>query len=136
MNCTMKRVLNVAILIALSILSVSCSKKDDTPQLDDRLVGTKWQFENTIAEALYGGTYFHVYEFISATEVERYTTHNGSVNTSDGTFPYTLEYPKITIYAKTNNGNNDTEYFTFTDSRTMVRDGTDGMGLGNKYMRQ
>ena len=132
------RLLSTLFLLPLVIFSFSCTKTgtDNEPKLDDRLVNTKWQCEDNASELLFGGTCYEVYEFISTTEVDRYTTRNGVVRSSDGTFKYTLEYPKITIYAKTSKGEDDTEYFTFTDNRTMVRDGTDGKGFYAKYMRQ
>lgn len=125
----MKKITFVAILmLCLGFIMSSCTKKDDTPKLDDRLVGTKWQCSDAAAKLLYGGNNrYQVFEFISTTEVERYSTNNGAVVDSDGVFSYTLNYPSITI---------NKAGFTFTDSRTMVRDGTDGKGYYAKYIRQ
>ncbi len=117
--------------IAVFIL-FSCSKDDDTPSLDNRLVGTKWQTRDTVYEVFFGGVAYDVYEFISTTEVEHYTTKNGSVVDSDGTFKYTLNYPSLSIVI-----DEKTIYeFEFKDSRTIVRKGRDEFMPYMKYLKQ
>lgn len=117
----------------ITLLSfLSCSKDDDTPSLDNRLVGTKWQTRDTVYEVFFGGVAYDVYEFISTTEVEQYTTKNGSVVESDGTFSYTLNYPLLTIII-----DEKTIYeFEFKDSRTIVRKGRDEFMPYMKYLKQ
>ncbi len=130
----MKKILFAAVmLLCLGSLSTSCSK---SIKLDDRLVGTKWQCEDYVHHLFYGGNCYQVYEFVSTTEVERYTTRNGNVDSSDGTFTYTLNYPHITINVKNSDGATEPTAYTFEDSRTMVRDGTNGSGYYAKYMKQ
>lgn len=132
----MKKCIHIIMLAIMSIAFVSCGEKVDEPKLDDRLVGTKWQCEDWVHALFYGGTCFQVYEFTSTTEVDRYTTRNGAVDDSDGTFTYTLNYPSITINVVDSKGVVTPTDFTFTDSRTMVRTGTDGYGNYQKYLKQ
>ena len=122
------------ILLSLSALCTSCSKTVGD-KLDDRLVGTKWQCRDIVYEAFFGGTCYQVYEFISTTEVELYTTRNGVVDDSNGTLTYTLNYPKIVIDNIDGDGNKKPTSYTFEDSRTMVRDGAEN-GAYTKYIKQ
>ncbi len=118
----------------------SCDKDRNGPdtseaKLDDRLVGTKWQCRDVVEEMFSGGSCYEVFEFVSTTEVEQYCTRNGAVISSNGTFAYTLNYPAITINLR-EQGQIKPTGFEFTDSRTMVRNGTDGKGYYSKYLRQ
>ena len=89
----MKKIIYMLLIFAISIVAISCTKD----KLDDRLVGTKWQTEDVIHKMFYGGVCYRVYEFISVTEGERYTTRNGVVSSSDGAFTYILNHPSMTI---------------------------------------
>ena len=129
----MKRLI---ILIACSIAAVSsCQKPDGNNSLDDRLVGTKWQTSDYAYKIIYGGNPYEVYEFVSTSELECYTTSGGNVVKSYGTYTYTLDYPSITINVSTSSGTTPTHY-TFKDSRTMVRDGVDEYQPYAKYIKQ
>ena len=135
-NKVMKKyIVFIACCVAV-ICSVGCQKiEDEQPKLDDRLVGTKWQTSDFAHKVIYGGNPFEVYEFISTTEVECYTTSGGNVVRSNGTYSYTLAYPHITINVISTNGTVPTHY-TFKDSRTMVRDGVDESTPYAKYIKQ
>ena len=130
----MKRLI---ILVACFIATVfSCTKpSDDTPTLDERLVGTKWETSDYAYKIIYGGNPYEVYEFVSVTELECYTTSAGKVVKSYGTYSYKLDYPHITINVVTSSGTNPTHY-TFKDSRTMVRDDVDEYQPYAKYIKQ
>ena len=124
----MKKVIYVILLIfAISIMGTSCTK--DT--LDDRLVGTVWRCTKPVIDTRDGSIMgFQYYEFVSTTEVERYLKRNDVVVSSDGTFTYTLNYPKM-IVTENKYGMVNSEEFAFTDSRTMYIYGTD-----TKFLRQ
>ena len=124
----MKKVIYVILLIfAISIMGTSCTK--DT--LDDRLVGTVWRCTKPIIDTRNGVTIgYQYYEFVSTTEAERYVKRNYIVVSSDGTFTYTLNYPKM-IVTDNKYGVVNSEEFVFTDSRTMYIYGTD-----TKFLRQ
>ena len=124
----MKKTIYILLIFIISIVSASCTKDI----LDDRLVGTKWQSEDFVYKLFYGGVCYEVYEFISATEGERYTTRNGVVASSDGTFTYVLNHPSITITL--NDG--EIEEFIFIDSRTMRKANAVREGPGVTYYRQ
>jgi len=109
---------------------LSCSK-DEESTLDQRLVGTKWQTKDVVYEMFYGGVAYDVYEFTSDTEVEEYTVKNGSIVDTDGTYTYTLIFPKLTIH----HGQNEYS-FTFKDSRTIVRDNANEYAAYMKYIKQ
>lgn len=119
------------------LFALGCDKNEEVG-LDDRLVGTKWQTRDSIYEVFYGGVCYDVYEFISTTEVENYTTKNGNVDDMNGTFKYELNYPYITIYKVKSDGNISELDFVFRDSRTMVRDGENINEYASymKYIRQ
>lgn len=132
----MKRMLIVCMTMVM-LFALGCNKNEEVG-LDDRLVGTKWQTRDSIHEAFYGGVCYDVYEFISTTEVENYTTRNGNVDDMNGTFKYELNYPYITIYEVKSDGNISELDFVFRDSRTMVRDGENINEYASyvKYIRQ
>ena len=113
-----------------------CQKmEDEQSKLDDRLVGTKWQTSDYAYKLLYGGNPYEVYEFVSTTELECYTTNGGNVVKSYGTWTYTLDYPHIVINVVSSSGTTPTNY-TFKDSRTMVRDGGNENSPYVKYIKQ
>lgn len=118
---------------AMTLLS-SCTKEED--KLDDRLVGTKWQTRDNVHEWFYGGICYQVYEFVSTIYVEKYTTRNGNVDDSDGSFNYELNYPNITIHEFDSDGKPNDQKFVFTDSRTMQREGTTGNDYYQRYLKQ
>ena len=124
----MKKVIYVILLIfAISIMGTSCTKDI----LDDRLVGTVWRCTKPVIDTRDGSIMgFQYYEFVSTTEVERYVKRNDIVISSDGTFTYTLNYPKM-IVTENKYGVVNSEEFAFTDSRTMYIYGTD-----TKFLRQ
>ena len=125
------------LLLMCAIMAlIGCEKEG--AGLDTRLVGTKWQTRDSAYELFYGGTCYEVYEFINATEVEAYTTKNGNVVNVYGTFKYELNYPNITIYRVSSDGDVSTLKFVFRDSRTMVRDGENVNEYASymKYIRQ
>lgn len=124
------------LLIILSLLSVSIISCTKTPKLDDRLVGTKWQTEDLAAELFHGGKCYQVYEFTSTTEVECYTTKNGTVISSDGVYTYKLNWPSITINVVSSGGEVTPTSYTFTDARTMVRDNAASTAFYVTYIRQ
>lgn len=135
----MKRLI-VLVFCAVSISGiVGCQKmggqEDEVNKLDDRLVGTKWQTSDYAYKLIYGGNPYDVYEFVSTTEVENYTTNGGNVVKSYGTYTYKLDYPHITINYKSSDGITPTE-FTFKDSRTMVRDGVKESQPYATYLKQ
>ena len=119
----MKRILTL-LFCAMAIFATGCQKTNQQSKLDDRLVDTKWQTSDYAYKILYGGNPYYVYEFISVTELECYTTSSGNVVKSRGTYSYTLDYPHITVNVVTSDGTTPTHY-TFKDSRTMVRDDVD-----------
>lgn len=126
----------LALLGCVAVLG-SCSKSHHSGEkLDDRLVGTKWQTEDIVRHILYGGICYEVYEFVSTSSVERYTIRNGSVYSTDGAFAYSLSWPHITIYDVDSNGESNPTDYTFTDSRTMVRDGASSSAYYAIYYRQ
>lgn len=116
----MRRLLIVCMAI-VSIFAIGCEKED--AGLDKRLVGTKWQTRDSIYEVFYGGVCYDVYEFVSVTEVENYTTKNGNIVDMNGTFKYKLNYPYLTIYKVWSDGDTSELVFVFRDSRTIVREG-------------
>lgn len=99
------------LLLVLPFVFTSCSSDDD--EKDNRLTGTKWETNDRTYQAFYGGRCYRVFEFISDSEVEEYTTQNGKVVKSHGKYNYHLDYPKLTIYYT----------YNFTDSRTFLREG-------------
>ena len=126
----MKKLVNIGIVafFMVAFALVSCSKDDDEEEnkLDDRLVGTKWSCEDPVRKAFYGGVWYQLYEFTSATKVEKYGTKNGVVDKVYGEYNYTLIYPDITINEVDSNGNPVEIKFRFVDSRTMQRLNDDG----------
>ncbi|MBR2228215.1 MAG: hypothetical protein IJ893_10155 [Bacteroidales bacterium] len=130
----MKRILSL-ILCVTAFIMTGCQKVDEQTQLDDRLVGTKWETSDYAYKVIYGGSPYEVYEFVSVAELECYTTNAGKVVKSHGTYTYTLDYPHITINVVTSSGTNPTHY-TFKDSRTMVRDDVDEYSPYAKYIKQ
>ena len=135
----MKRLI-VLVFFTVSILGiVGCQKMggedENVNKLDDRLVGTKWQTSDFAYKIIYGGNPYDVYEFVSTTEVENYTTSGGNVVKSDGTYTYKLDYPHITINHKSSDGITPNHY-TFKDSRTMVRDGVKESQPYATYIKQ
>lgn len=125
------------LLLMCAIMAlIGCEKEG--AGLDTRLVGTKWQTKASTYEIFHGGTCYDVYEFISASEVENYTTRNGDVADFDGTFKYKLNYPHITIYKIYSDGSTNELKFVFRDSRTMVREGENVNEYAEfmKYIRQ
>ena len=131
----MKRVLTFLLFVSTLIGIVGCHKSDQQSKLDDRLVGTKWQTSDYAYKIIYGGNPYYVYEFISVTELECYTTSGGNVVKSRGTYTYTLNYPHITINIVSSDGTTPTHY-TFKDSRTMVRDDVDEYTPYAKLLKQ
>ena len=119
----------------MAIFATGCQKTDPQYKLDDRLVGTKWETSDYAYKIIYGGNPYEVYEFVSVTELECYTTNAGKVVKSYGTYTYTLDYPHITINVVTSSGTNPTHY-TFKDSRKMVRDDVDEYSPYAKYIKQ
>ena len=115
------------ILISLLVVSamVGCSKDED--QLDNRLVGTKWQAADPYYGLIYGGTCYHVIEFVSESEVDYYYTRNGSVDRFLGTYNYVLTYPKVEI-----NGGK----YTLTNSRTLSSDGASSSDIYAIHFKQ
>lgn len=75
-----------------------------------------------------------MYEFISSNEVESYTTKNGIVVDTDGTFKYELNYPNITIHYMDSDGDVMPLNFVFRDTRTMVRVG-ENINENSSYMK-
>lgn len=122
------------LICALALIALAGCETE--PKADDRLVGTKWQTEDDLYEIFFGGVAYDVYEFVSVSQVEHYTTQNGNVVDMDGTFEYELNYPKIVIHATNSDGEAVDYNFTFTDSRTMVRDGVDSSNFYSTYLRQ
>ena len=131
----MKKLFILTAIVITTLFTASCHKGDTTPELDDRLVGTKWQTSDHTYKLFYGGNPYEVFEFISTTELECYITNNGKVVKSNGIYTYSLEYPHITINIGSSSGTTPTKY-TFKDSRTMVRDGWDEYTPYAKYIRQ
>ena len=135
----MKRLLSILVCAFAIFGAMGCQKidnpEDEQTQLDDRLVGTKWQTSDYAYKLIYGGNPYEVYEFISTTEVESYTTSGGNVVKSYGTFSYTLEYPHITINV-VSSGKTTPTHYTFKDSRTMVRDDVGENSPYAKYLKQ
>ena len=128
---------SMLLMVATSLMFASCGKENiEEDILDERLVGTKWQTKDIVYEAFFGGTCFDVYEFISTTEVENYTTRNGNIDDVSGTYTYTLEYPKITIHKVNSDGEKSDLNFVFQDSRTMVREGVNEYNIYAKYIKQ
>lgn len=127
----------VFIVSCVTLVSVAgCQKiEDEHPKLDDRLVGTKWQTSDYAYKILYGGNPYEVYEFISTTELECYTTNGDNVVKSYGTWTYMLDYPHIVINVVSSSGTTPTPY-TFKDSRTMVRDGGNENSPYVTYLKQ
>ena len=128
------------VLCAVSLIGAAgCQKneikEEEQVKLDDRLVGTKWQTSDYAYKLIYGGNPYEVYEFISTTEVEDYTTSGGNVVKSYGTYTYQLDYPHITINVLSSGSINPTHY-TFKDSRTMVRDDVSESNPYAKYLKQ
>ncbi|MBP5365231.1 MAG: hypothetical protein J6Y82_04845 [Bacteroidales bacterium] len=119
----MKKLFNIGMIAFLmAITLVSCSKDDDDDdvvKLDDRLVGTKWQCDDPVRKAFFGGICYQIYEFTSTTKVEKYNTRNGSVDKVAGEFDYILNYPDITINETDSDGNANPKKYKFVDSRTM-----------------
>lgn len=123
----MKKTIYILLIFTIGIMGTSCTK--DT--LDDRLVGTVWRCTKPVIDTRDGSIMgFQYYEFVSTTEVERYVKRNDIVISSDGTFTYTLNYPKM-IVTENKYGVVNSEEFVFTDSRTMYIYGTD-----TKFLRQ
>lgn len=110
-------------------------EEENVNKLDDRLVGTKWQTSDFAYKIIYGGNPYDVYEFVSTTEVENYTTNQGNVVKSYGTYTYVLDYPHITINHKSSDEITPNHY-TFKDSRTMVRDGVKESQPYATYIKQ
>lgn len=129
----------LALSFAFALVSFcSCSKEGTDPKdkLDDRLVGTKWQTSAYAHKIIWGGDPYDVYDFISTTEVEHYMTEKGSVKKSYGTYTYTLDYPKITINVKDDDGTVKATHYTFKDTRTMVRDDLEESKPYAKFIKQ
>lgn len=135
----MKKVLAIVLCAVSLIGAIGCQKneikEEEQVKLDDRLVGTKWQTSDYAYKLIYGGNPFEVYEFISTTEVEDYTTNGGNVVKSYGTYTYQLDYPHITINVVSSSATTPTHY-TFKDSRTMVRDDVSESTPYAKYLKQ
>lgn len=132
----MKRIL--LLLAACLCLCVSC-KKEEAEKLDDRLVGTKWQCEDTVRRLIFGGTCYDVYEFISTTQVDHYTTRNGAVYSFHGTYLYELKYPNLIIHSFDSKMNLKIENFIIKNSREFIRildDGSESDTFYGKYARQ
>jgi len=85
------------------------------------LVGTCWYTQDINYEQEYGGVCDEVYDFISSTQVECYTTQDGVVVANYGVYTYKLNYPYIKI--TTNKG--IVRHYTFVDTRTMILDDVD-----------
>jgi hypothetical protein len=134
-NKEMKKIMFAVMAIA-TLAFAGCEKDgndagEQQQQLDGRLVNTKWQTRDTVYEIIFGGTAYQVFEFISETEVEKYTTKNGNVVQSSGTYEYELDYPMLIIPEES-----DIYYtFEFTDSRTFVRVGSNGYAY-KTYIKQ
>jgi len=128
----MKKIL--VLVLALASVCFSCSKDDDdvTPKLDERLINTKWETYDFAYSIIYGGTAYEVYDFTSTTEVEQYTSKNGKIVDTDGTYSYILEYPTLTITKE----DNKKEVFIFKDTRTFIRDGAEENAPYAKYIKQ
>lgn len=109
----MKKVIS---LVLFACLFVGCSIDND-----DRLVGTCWYTQDINYEQENGGVCDEVYDFISSSEVECYTTQNGKVVANYGVYTYKLTYPYIRIV--TNKGIE--RNYTFVDTRTMILDDVD-----------
>ena len=132
----MKRFISLLLCAVALIGAAGCQKAgDDQPKLDDRLVGTKWQTSDFAYKLLFGGNPYEVYEFVSTTELECYTTSGGNVVKSYGTYTYTLDYPHIVINV-VSSGETKPTHYTFKDSRTMVRDDVDEYNPYAKYIKQ
>ena len=132
----MKRFITLLLCAVALIGAAGCQKVgDDQPKLDDRLVGTKWQTSDFAYKLLFGGNPYEVFEFVSTTELECYTTNGGNVVQSHGTWTYSLDYPHI-IINEVSSGEITENHFTFKDSRTMVRDGVDEYNPYAKYIKQ
>lgn len=127
----MKRALfSIFMLLAL----LGCEKETANIN-DDRLVGTKWQAEDYMYAALFGGECFNVLEFISTSEVEHYITRNGTIDYFKGTHSYTLDYPKIIIhYNNEDEGVIEDYEFVFENSRVMTE--VSQSFLLSEYIRQ
>lgn len=118
-------------ILLLPFIFLGCEKNEEN-ELDSRLVGTKWQTYDHTYEIIYGGKPYEVYEFISTTEVEKYTTNNNIIVDFDGNYKYTLDYPNLSIII-----NDSTKYdYVFISSREFIRKGTDGSGMYQKYIKQ
>ena len=130
----MKKLLVLLLIVAAAI---SCSKSEEKKEsLDDRLVGTKWQTRDIACEVIYGGTCYEVFEFINTYQVEDYTIRGGSVISTSGTYVYELDYPHITISQKNADGGYVPVKYTFTDTRTMLKDGVSPSTYYAKWIRQ
>ena len=128
----MKKILLFVSLTCFTFAGCSKGDGEKEPQLDDRLINTKWQTRASAYEIVYGGTAYDVYEFVSTTEVENYTTKNGNVVDSNGSFAYELNYPSLVIHKDA-----ETSYeYEFMDSRTIVRVGANENMPYMKYIKQ
>lgn len=127
----LRRILIITLLF-LPFFGCTDNTDNNEPTLDTRLVGTKWKTQDYTYALLNGGECYRVFEFTNATDVENYTTKNGSVVKSYGTYKYSLEYPKLII---SNNGSTLYE-FTFKDSRTITRDGAPVGTYYSEYIKQ
>lgn len=125
----MKKILQLACIM---MLLASCNKEGGN--LDNRLVGTKWQSEDYLYEMIFGGDCFNVLEFVSENEVEQYVTRNGNIDHFIATHKYTLNYPSLIIRYVSDDGVTKDCEFTFENSRELIKD---GIGTFNdRYVRQ
>lgn len=126
-------VFRILLFFVLIILSASCNKE---PEIN--LVGTAWGCEYDGGGSSMGYHIIETYEFLSATDgrliIESRVNVLGTEvkDTETLKFSYVLDYPHITMFYE----EIKTQHFTFTDKKTMVRDGTSGSDSGSKYTKQ
>lgn len=126
----MKKLLLLLLVLPFVLFSCSSDDDDNGQKKDTRLVGTKWETRATAYEIIYGGTAYDVYDFISDSELENYTTKNGKVVQTKGTLNYSIENNIVTIVEDAETSRS----FFFKDSRTLVRTG-ENVNENNPYAK-
>lgn len=91
----MKKVLLLLLMVAAF---VACSK-DDEKEIDNKLVGTTWAWENYMFGLINGGTWYQIIQFTSnETYTSFYKKEDGTIKNKEEGCKYEYQDTKVTLY--------------------------------------